>query len=400
MRNFAPNINLYTPMKPICITPKAIRCNNAVKSFSTVTLKRIANMTPSELYAQIRAGKGVISEKDKTLLDLCKSLRREMEGFIPAAPMRNKHLQQMKSFISGWAREIDQYIKVLSKGTKPIYLCDEVTKILQQKGLKMTCTNIHLEWHLSLQGTKHMTPKEIADAIIDFDGTDWASIKHLKKDTHYNARLLEDTPKERARFVKIIEFIYDIPSAVQDKELATKINHDLTVLGDFNYWKTRSPKSYYYAEIYMDYVNQLQTAPTTKPEIDFDKDKPDIEKYEMKVSEKSKENSEEKKQVVAEQKRELTESEKRQIQLYGRVFSPTPPSQKSTNLILSADQQRSFLNKKVCPRCGKPIEQRTSVGNGNFLYCRHCQYSANGTFENPQIKYSFQNGVKADFSQY
>jgi len=367
---------------------KTIRCNSLVKTFCIAKLKEITNLGPTEFYTLIKKGKGIVNIQDQKLINLCNCLDKEIRGFLPSVPLRSNHRQQMKVFICEWKKQISQYIKEISQGAKPVYLRDEVGKILQEKKVNIKCTNLQLEWFLSVYGSEHMTPNEIADALIEYDGTDWNEVHSLSKDTHYNICLSEDSPEERAKFIKTIEFLYQIPSAYHDQKLEKKIINDLGVLEDFMYWKSKAKKNYEYADIYMDFVSKLQTAPEIKPNLKNASNNTEQETQEISPA-KPVWGITENTPVVA--VRSNSSNETPEINA-----DPYEIAQKKfeNDKMLSAEEQTLFLRRKRCPQCGGKIEARFSQEYGKFMYCRTCKYSANGDFEHPQIKYTNRSGVR------
>ena len=239
-------------------TAVRIPCNATVKEYTVATLQRLGlDAGPGKVYNQIVSGDGVVPRSSKEVNSLVDKLLKKIPLFLPPVPPTAAELEKYKEFNQKW---IDSILKMKQSQFIPIYLRDEVNKVLERKQYSQRCKRIHLVWCLSLKGEKHMTPEKIADAIIEYDGTDWDSMLPLKNDTAYHVRLANATDEEKEKFLDTVEFIYALSSQSADPSLIEKLQNDLEVLAEIEDWKVNLT-SYKYVERYEEMVGRLQTAP-------------------------------------------------------------------------------------------------------------------------------------------
>ena len=239
-------------------TAVRIPCNATVKEYTVATLQRLGlDAGPGKVYNQIVSGDGVVPRSSKEVNSLVDKLLKKIPLFLPPVPPTAAELEKYKEFNQKW---IDSILKMKQSQFTPIYLRDEVNKVLLQKQYPQCCKRIHLVWCLSLKGEKHMTPEKIADAIIEYDGTDWDSMLPLKNDTAYHVRLANATDEEKEKFLDTVEFIHALSSKSADPSLIEKLQNDLEVLAEIEDWKDNLT-SYKYVERYEEMVGRLQTAP-------------------------------------------------------------------------------------------------------------------------------------------
>lgn len=239
-------------------TAVRIPCNATVKEYTVATLQRLGlDAGPGKVYNQIVSGDGVVPRSSKEVNSLVDKLLKKIPLFLPPVPPTAAELEKYKEFNQKW---IDSILKMKQSQFTPVYLRDEVNKVLERKKYSQRCKRIHLVWCLSLKGEKHMTPEKIADAIIEYDGTDWDSMLPLKNDTAYHVRLVNATDEEKEKFLDTVEFIYALSSKSADPSLIEKLQNDLEVLAEIEDWKDNLT-SYKYVERYEEMVGRLQTAP-------------------------------------------------------------------------------------------------------------------------------------------
>ena len=235
-----------------------IPCNATVKNYTVATFQRLGlDAGPGKVYNKLVSGEGVVPRTNKEVNDLVDLLLKKIPQFLPPVPPTAAEIEKYKEFNQKW---IDSIQKMKQRQFTPVYLRDEVNKVLERKQYSQHCKRIHLVWCLSLKGEKYMTPEKIADAIIEYDGTDWDNMLPLKNDTAYHVRLANATDKEKEKFLDTVEFIYALSSQSADPSIIEKLQNDLEVLAEIEDWKDNLT-SYKYAERYEEMVGRLQTAP-------------------------------------------------------------------------------------------------------------------------------------------
>lgn len=238
-----------------------IPCNATVKNYTIATLKRLGlDAGPGRVYNNLISGKGVIPKNNRVVNDLVELLLKKIPTFIPPVAITDTEKKRFETFNEKWA---DSIKKLVGGQFSPIYLRDEVNKILLRKKYPVRCERTHLVWCLSLKGESWMTPEKVAAAIIEYDGNDWNDLPQLKNDTVYHVRLTDNTEKDRKKFLDTVEFIYKLTSHSADSSLVEKLQNDVDVLSEFEKWKD-DLTSYKYIERYEEFVSRLQTAPVVR----------------------------------------------------------------------------------------------------------------------------------------
>ena len=195
-------------------TAVRIPCNATVKNYTVATLQRLGlDAGPGKVYNQIISGDGIVPRSNKEVNRLADLLLKKIPLFFPPVPPTAAEIEKYKEFNQKW---VDAIQKMKQSQFTLVYLRDEVNKVLERKQYSQRCKRIHLVWCLSLKGEKHMTPEKIADAIIEYDGTDWDSMLPLKNDTAYHVRLANATDEEKEKFLDTVEFIYALSSQSAD----------------------------------------------------------------------------------------------------------------------------------------------------------------------------------------
>ena len=241
-------------------TAVRIPCNATVKNYTVATLQRLGlDAVPGKVYNKIISGEGVIPKSNVEANKLVGMLLKKIPFFLPPVPPTAAEIEKYKEFNEKWCaalkeNQVQQF--------QPVYLRDEVDKVLERRNYHQRCKRIHLVWCLSLKGEASMTPEKIADAIIEYDGTDWDNVPPLKNDTAYFVRLSSNTDEEKQKFLDTVEFISALSSHSADPALVEKLQNDLDVLTEFEKWKD-DLTTYKYADRYQELVDRLQTAPVT-----------------------------------------------------------------------------------------------------------------------------------------
>lgn len=238
-----------------------IPCNATVKNYTIATLKRLGlDAGPGRVYNKLISGKGVIPKNNRVVNDLVELLLKKIPTFIPPVAITDAEKKRFETFNEKWT---DSIKKLVGGQFSPIYLRDEVNKILLRKQYPLRCERIHLVWCLSLKGESWMTPEKVAAAIIEYDGNDWNDLPQLKNNAVYHVRLIDNTDSERKKFIDTVEFIYKLTSHSADSSLVEKLQNDVDVLTEFEKWKD-DLTSYKYIERYEEFVSRLQTAPVVR----------------------------------------------------------------------------------------------------------------------------------------
>ena len=238
-----------------------IPCNATVKNYTIATLKRLGlDAGPGRVYNNLISGKGVIPKNNRVVNDLVELLLKKIPTFIPPVAITDAEKKRFETFNEKWTESIK---KLVGGQFTPIYLRDEVNKILLRKQYPVRCERIHLVWCLSLKGESWMTPEKVAAAIIEYDGNDWNDLPQLKNNAVYHVRLRDNTDSERKKFIDTVEFIYKLTSHSADSSLVEKLQNDVDVLTEFEKWKD-DLTSYKYIERYEEFVSRLQTAPVVR----------------------------------------------------------------------------------------------------------------------------------------
>jgi hypothetical protein len=215
--------------------------------------------------------------------ELAEQLIEKIPGFLPSEPKVGADLKKMQQIHETWTAHLRETIESICKPVKPVYLTDEVTKKLQEKGSDIKCENVHLEWYLATRRGKAVTPEKVAAAILAYDGTDWSSVKRLVKDDAYNIRV-EDEPQSavgegqkkrsyiRNRYeavTKVFEFIWSLPAVPHIDTLEERLKNDLQIIDELAAWRKQDTEDYDYSTKYQEFLSRLQTLPASAKKIKF-----------------------------------------------------------------------------------------------------------------------------------
>lgn len=207
----------------------------------------------------ITKGKGIVLQRDKKALQQIEELIVSVDKFKPSVPMTSNDVLRIRTFVGKWKSELVRVKKQLQRAGTPIYLQDEVAKVLKQKKSKVKFHEVMLEWYLSTFGGEDMTPENVADAVIRHDATDWTNTKPLAKDYQYNIRMADCSPELKSSVANTVQWIYEIKAGDVDKDLASHLANDLQVMKEFAKWRDKDPKDYEYRNVVQGFINRLQT---------------------------------------------------------------------------------------------------------------------------------------------
>lgn len=263
--------------------PRRIRCSKVVKQYNTNHLKRIADMGCGEVYQSLKSSGGIVTRRCMNCKELAEKLIEKIPGFLPSEPKVGADLKKMQQIHETWIAHLRDTIERIGKPVKPVYLADEVTKVLQTKGSAIKCENVHLEWYLATQRGKVVTPVKVAAAILAYDGTDWSSVKRLVKDDAYNIRV-EDEPQSAAEegqkkrsyirnryeaVTKVFEYIWSLPAVPHIDTLEERLKNDLQVINELAVWRKQDTEDYDYGVKYLEFLGRLQTLPASAKKVKF-----------------------------------------------------------------------------------------------------------------------------------
>lgn len=263
--------------------PRRIRCSKVVKQYNTDHLKRIADMGCGEVYQSLKSSGGIVTRRCMNCKKLAEKLIEKIPGFLPSEPKVGADLKKMQQIHETWIAHLRETIERINKPVKPVYLADEVTKVLQEKGSPIKCENVHLEWYLVTHQGKQVTPEKVAAAILAYDGTDWSSVKRLAKGDAYNIRVedepqsaVEEAQKKRSYIrnhyeavTKVFEFIWSLPAIPHIDTLEERLKNDLQVIHELAVWRKQDTEDYIYNAKYQEFLGRLQTLPASAKKVKF-----------------------------------------------------------------------------------------------------------------------------------
>lgn len=273
-----------------------IPVNKMVKKYTIDTLKKLGVAAETgKVYNQLKETGAVEPKTNSETRQLAKMLAKEIPTFLPNhVPIDKKKKGEYVIFNAEWKAKIEGLIT--DDTFTPIYLRDEVDKVLREKGYNGCCTRNHLIWWLSLKGAAHMTPDEIAEGIMSHDYEDWNQFRLIENDA-YHPRLeipdellykrleeqstdaqrkkilrftpLSDEQQEKRQkymddFLDKVEFIYEMDGKAVDQKTVDKLKNDLDVLKEFRKWRDAPLTTAQYEEKYEELRDQLKTAPPRK----------------------------------------------------------------------------------------------------------------------------------------
>lgn len=242
--------------------PVSIPCSKIVYEFTKKKLHDLGGLSISGVYHMITEGKGIVLQRDKKALQEIEELIVSVENFKPSVPMTSNDVLKIRTFVSKWKSELVRIKKQLLHAGTPVYLQDEVAKVLKQKKSKVKFHEVMLEWYLATFGGEDMTPENVADAVIRHDATDWTKTKSLAKDYQYNIRMADCRPEVKSSVAKTVQWIYEIKAGDVDKDLVSHLANDLQVMKEFAKWRDKDPKDYEdyeYRNVVQGFINRLQT---------------------------------------------------------------------------------------------------------------------------------------------
>lgn len=256
---------IMTEDRPIRKKSVRIPCAECVHEYTMATLQRLGNLRCTDVYRSMKSSGGItLQSYSKALHDIDKLLACA-DSFLPSVPMTAKDVEDSRQFIVTWKRHLLQIRKQLACTCKPVYLQDEVTRVLRERKSKVKFHPVMLEWYLSRYGAADLTPEKIADAVLEHEGTDWHKVKPLAKGKKaFNIRLDADTKAEKDLALKYIQWIFKLETKDVSPTLLADIKNDLAVMKEFEAWRDGDPENYEYRDTYHQFISRLRTAPRSE----------------------------------------------------------------------------------------------------------------------------------------
>ena len=244
-----------------------IPCAKIVVDYTKATLKRLGNLSCTNVYRSMKNDGGIVLQSHAKAVDDVDRLIKCTDTFLPSVPMTSKDVEDSRRFIGEWKKNLVYIRKQLTCTCKPVYLYTEVEKALKERKSKVKFHEVMLEWYLSRYGGDELTPEKIADAVLAHEGTDWKKVRPLAKGKNgYNIRLDEDTKEEKKVALKYIQWIYKLETVDVSATLLDDIANDIKVVKEFEAWRDCDPKDYEYTNTYKEYISRLRTAPKVEGE--------------------------------------------------------------------------------------------------------------------------------------
>ena len=252
-----------------------IECNRKVRDYVCSQVKLLTGLNVGQAYELLKKDGCLPLAESANILKRGKKLMGMINAFkfpasIPVRPVDERHMWQ---FTERWKKHLQVILDKQVSASKPVYLVDEVNKQLKRKKSSIRCSRVHLIWYLDTYGDQDMRPEAIATALIKFGVTDWSNVQPLKENAKYVFTIAdEDIDVDQEEFIRLVEFIWDIPTPSTQKNLIEMIRNDIKVLDDFaNLWKS-APITFDYKKVFEQYVSRLQTLPPSKKKVSLQKE--------------------------------------------------------------------------------------------------------------------------------
>lgn len=407
-----------------------VESTTLVKQYVDYTWNRLAGITTSEAATRLSRGKGVPSKSDSNISAAIHELIQRIDQFRPMVLWSGKEATPYRNRNQAWKGRLMKIAELVGKDAKPVYLIDEVNKILRKRSASQidaikssikdiseaqaskqqltddqkqrldaarqqirdirseyVCSPLIITKYLHLQHkddmsieelAKKMEPSMIAQFIIDYSGTAWEYLPVKMDVVSYNVRIDQKSSWKAADAVKHIEIPYTCPSIVStmaDKDILADIQNDINVLDEYIAWYQASGSlnlTNEYQAIYNNFVRQLRTLDIS---IDTFKTKKEAPKKAV---------------PPANQPPTHTPSSERpaaytEATIKGKIARG--------ELLTEADQLYLIRVKHECPQCGRLLKEHVSQIGKQYLSC-DCQYYAPGTFAEPTINDRYKTGVR------
>ena len=406
-----------------------VESTRLVKQYVDYAWNRLAGITTSEAATRLSRGKGVPSKSDSNISAAIHELIQRIDQFHPMVLWSGKEATPYRNRNQAWKGRLMKIAELVGKDARPVYLIDEVNKILREKSARQidtvkvgikditeaqaskqpltdnqkerldasrqqirdirsqyVCTPLILAKYLHLQYkdgmkvedlTPKMEPSVIAQFIIDYNGTAWEYLPVKMEAVNYSIRIDKKSNWKAADAASHIEIPYACPSivtAMTDKNILADIQNDINVLDEYIAWYQASGSlnlTNEYQAIYNNFVRQLRTLDIS---IDTFRQKKDSPKKEEQP-------------VTPEPAREgmtMQSSGMTYVAIQNKIMRGEPLNE--------SDQLYLIRVKHECPKCGRKLTEHTSQIGRKYVSC-DCQYYAPGTFENPAIDEKYKTGV-------
>ena len=400
-----------------------------VKQYVDYTWNRLAGITTSEAATRLSRGKGVPSKSDSNISAAIHELIQRIDQFRPMVLWSGKEATPYRNRNQAWKGRLMKIAELVGKDARPVYLIDEVNKILREKSARQidtvkgsikditeaqaskqhltveqksrldaarqqirdirsqyVCTPLILAKYLHVQYqdctmedlTQKMEPAVIARFITEHDGTTWEYLPVKMEAVKYSVRIDKKSNWRAADVAKHIEIPYACPSivtAMTDKNILADIQNDINVLDEYIAWYQASGSlnlTNEYQAIYNNFVRQLRTLDIS---VDTFKTKKEAPKKAVYPASQPPTHT-----PPSEWPAAYTEAT-----IKGKIARGEPLNE--------SDQLYLIRVKHECPKCGRKLTEHTSQIGNRYLSCDICHYYATGTFENPVIDEKYKTGV-------
>ena len=241
----------------------SVRCDALTKDYTKQQCEKLAGIGYGELYNTLAKGELLLSEEDRQVKALANKLKEKVNSFTPNVPVGASERKRLEAHNEKWIKQIDALLLSITPRSKPIYLADEVNRLLTERGSQITCERKHLVWYLHRYGAEQMQPDKIAETLIDIEPKDFEKLRLPSSKAAYSLVPSESGVHDRSTILPVIEFIYAIPSSIDDSTLAGKIKNDLKLMDEFKKLKNGA-NSKYDPQPYYDLRNKMQTIPSVQ----------------------------------------------------------------------------------------------------------------------------------------
>ena len=406
-----------------------VESTRLVKQYVDYAWNRLAGITTSEAATRLSRGKGVPSKSDSNISAAIHELIQRIDQFRPMVLWSGKDATPYRNRNQAWKGRLMKIAELVGKDAKPVYILDEVNKILRERSARQidtvkggikditeaqaskqpltdnqkerldasrqqirdirsqyVCTPLILAKYLHLQYkdgmkvedlTPKMEPSVIAQFIIDYNGTAWEYLPVKMEAVNYSIRIDKKSNWKAADAASHIEIPYACPSivtAMTDKNILADIQNDINVLDEYIAWYQASGSlnlTNEYQAIYNNFVRQLRTLDIS---VDTFKTKKEAPKKAVYPASQPPTHT-----PPSEWPAAYTEAT-----IKGKIARGEPLNE--------SDQLYLIRVKHECPKCGRKLTEHTSQIGRKYVSC-DCQYYAPGTFENPAIDEKYKTGV-------
>ncbi len=111
-----------------------------IKQYVDYTWNRLAGITTSEAATRLSRGKGVPSKSDSNISAAIHELIQRIDQFRPMVLWSGKDATPYRNRNQAWKGRLMKIAELVGKDARPVYLIDEVNKILREKSARQIDT--------------------------------------------------------------------------------------------------------------------------------------------------------------------------------------------------------------------------------------------------------------------